>query len=1189
MSERRASVGAMSEYQIAAAPVQARALTLRRIITPVSTVALAILALTTVAAAFATVAAGWMAQQPQSNTLWVLGACVIGAAVFNTVGHLMWAGVVDRAEGRLRSDLLTAALDQPLADLTATAVGEVLDRVDDDTRAVGFLTRRQLWGIAGTAFGLVPMYVVAGITWTPAWLVFPVLLGIAILVARPLLPVITKAKVAEEAAWTENAAAFEEAVAARDDLRTSLGQPFAVRRLAELSAAAHARLADVLKAETKMIRRVGVMLSALLGAVVIVGVALATADQMPLAQLVTLFLITSGFVGSVSNFINQLPDIQEGLGAVLRIRQMLDVAPEPVGGAAVPTGPLSLEVRGLNFRYAEGSFGLKDVNLTVPAGQTVALVGRTGSGKTTLASMLSRAVEPPPGAVFLGGVDVTSLDLTQLRATIGVVTQRTELVLGTLRENITLFGDPVPGLVEAAVDELGLTDWVASLPDGLETMLGPGGTKLSAGEEQLVAFARLLVRNVQVVVLDEATARMDPLTEARVVAAADRLLSGRTGVLVAHRLSTIERADLVAVLDAGAVAQFGPQTALSVEEGPFKELLRAGGVQVAQADRRPFGGVSNSVRTAPGDSGSGTSATAIGGQRRVGDPPPVRTPRKGPGFAITVLRETLVKPWWGIGGAIGFTLTNLFAAQGAITGFWWGRVVEGVSLGHDVRLLTGLMVSMLLITSFALAYAVRVYPHWWVEILFRVRMAVMRGQIQARRLPPTPPGEIVGRTMDGDRFVRYADRWIDFSNGLIIVAITAILGRSWQAGAVLLAVMVISALAATAGRRVAGRSVTRSSETRALFGRALVSCLDAARTLKLAARIPQAHAHLQKVDSGRIKAAIFEHRVQAVLDGVPIVMIQVGLVTAWWLHLAGQLTLPTTLMVASAVAGFGWFGIVAGAVVTEAPGTRAWLKAVTAYADGADLTRAPEGVDFFAGTAPAAALPEPGVGLTELTLRGFSARHDDGTIGVEGVDLTVKRGELVLLLGQVGSGKSSLLGALAGLIHYDGDLAWNGEVVADPETFLRPQRVALVSQVPRVMSGTFADNVRLDFADRSLEGPLEAARMVRDVDDAGGVDAMVGHRGVRLSGGQVQRLALARALATDSDLLLADDVSSALDASTEIELWDSLRARGTTVLGSTSKKAALARADRVVVLENGTIAASGLWRDLAEEWGHLAG
>src|SRR5690606_27709724 len=242
---------------------------------------------------------------------------------------------------------------------------------------------------------------------------------------------------------------------------------------------------------------------------------------------------------------------------------------------ALPISILGLQVRDLTFSYAEGSFALRGVDLAVPAGQTIALVGRSGSGKSTLASLLSRAVEPPRGAVFIGGVDVRDIDLQRLRSAVGVVTQRTEILAGTVADNITLFGDHDRVEVEAAVEELGLTSWVAGLPDGLDTLLGPGGTSLSAGEEQLVAFARLLVRDVQLVVLDEATARMDPLTEARVVAASERLLRGRTGVLIAHRLGTIERAGLVAVLDHGRVVQHGARPALARTPGPFRALLDA--------------------------------------------------------------------------------------------------------------------------------------------------------------------------------------------------------------------------------------------------------------------------------------------------------------------------------------------------------------------------------------------------------------------------------------------------------------------------------------------------------------------------------------------------------------------------------------------------------------------------------------
>ena len=262
--------------------------------------------------------------------------------------------------------------------------------------------------------------------------------------------------------------------------------------------------------------------------------------------------------------------------------------------------------------------------------------------------------------MFLGGVDVLDLDLQSLRSAVGVVTQRTEILAGTLAENIALFDDVPRARVEAAVAELGLDGWVAGLPDGLDTLLGPGGTTLSAGEEQLVAFARLLVRDVSVVVLDEATARMDPVTEAHVVRAADRLLAGRTGLLVAHRLSTTERAEQVAVLDAGRVVQHGPRAQLAAEAGPFR---------VAAARRRPTSDRGRRRRS--------PASSQVGTARRVGTPPAEPDPRsRSRGWPGRRPRRC----WSSRSGACSSVGASSWprrscGAFGAVTGWIWGHLV----------------------------------------------------------------------------------------------------------------------------------------------------------------------------------------------------------------------------------------------------------------------------------------------------------------------------------------------------------------------------------------------------------------------------------------------------------------------------------------------------------------------------------
>src|SRR3954449_9222385 len=1161
-----------------------RSVDARRLRSPLAVTALAASAVGAVGVTLGTVVAGRLAEHPSRGLVWLLALCVIGAAVVDTAGKVAWVGHSDRAEGRLREDLLRAALRQPLSALNEQAVGEVLDRVDDDTHEVGNLVRWQIWMLARALFGTLPMWLVAGITWWPAFALFPVLAIATWFAIRSLLGEISRRKVVEEMAWTDHAAVLEEGIAGRDDLRTSLGQAHVVRRVARLSADVHAKFRGGVDVESRLVRRAGVLLHAMLAGIAVAGVALASGGNLSVAQVVTLFLVTSTFVGQIAMVSYHLPDLQAGLGAIIRLRQMLAVPPEPEGGGALPEGPLDLELRGLDFSYGEGTFALQRIDLRVPAGHTVALVGRTGSGKSTLAALVSRAMEPPRGTVLLGGADVRDLDLQDLRRAVGVVTQRTEILAGTLAENITLFAELPRSRVQAAVVELGLDGWVDGLPDGLDTLLGPGGTSLSAGEEQLVAFARLLIRDVRVVVLDEATARMDPLTERRVVAAADRLLAARTGILVAHRLSTIERAPLVAVLDRGRVVQQGTRTELAVAPGPFRDLLEAS--RTDQGHDLPAGAGMDAKGVVAAEL-SEADHNGVGARRRSGPRPAIDDVGTGPSLARGIAHALAVRPSWGVLGAGLFLLVSLIGAQGAVTGLLWGRVVEDLQRGGSPAWLTCAVVVSLLAAPVMLANAFWRYPRWWVEVMLRARMAVLYGQTRQRRLARTPPGEVVARSMDADRYARYADRWVDFLNGLIIASVTALLAGTWMAGAVLLAVMIASALASTLGRPIAGRSAAASSAARAGFGRALVSALDCARTVKLAAAVPEVHAHLRQVDSGRVTAAVREHRVQALLDGVPMVMVQCGVVASWAIYFWGGWSLAIALLVGNAVGGFDWFGRVAGMVVTEAPGTRAWQKEASRFAGGADLMDLPARVDLVSGDAPE---PEPvrRVPLERLELCGFSAMHDDGTIGVTNVDLTVEAGELVLLVGQVGSGKSSLLSALAGLIEHSGVLLWNRREVTDPQAFLRPGQVAHVAQVPRVLSGSFSDNVLLGHR-RGVDDPVSAARLGRDIEDAGGKDALVGHRGVRLSGGQVQRLALARALATDAELLLADDVSSALDAATEIELWRALRERRATVIGATSKRAALAQADRVVVLVDGEVAATGPWQHIAPAWSHLAG
>ena len=222
--------------------VPTRRITLGRLRGAVTWWCIAAAAVAAVGYAVGTVIAGRLAVHPTGALVALLALMVIGGAILDTAGRAGWAGVCDRAEGRLRGDLLSAALNQPLSALSETAVGEILDRVDDDTHELGMLLRRMAWDLVRTGLRMLPMWVVAGLTWSPAWILFPVTAALTAAAIRGPAAEVSRLKVEEEVAWTDHAAVMEEGVAARDDLRSSLGQAYLIRRCAELSAAVHRRV-----------------------------------------------------------------------------------------------------------------------------------------------------------------------------------------------------------------------------------------------------------------------------------------------------------------------------------------------------------------------------------------------------------------------------------------------------------------------------------------------------------------------------------------------------------------------------------------------------------------------------------------------------------------------------------------------------------------------------------------------------------------------------------------------------------------------------------------------------------------------------------------------------------------------------------------------------------------------------------
>lgn len=285
----------------------------------------------------------------------------------------------------------------------------------------------------------------------------------------------------------------------------------------------------------------------------------------------------------------QLQELQRAAAGAGRMRKLLDTRPAlgSSGRAPLPAGPLSVDFEGVEFCYADARSGetpqsaperpvLRDVSLTISPGQVVGLVGHTGSGKTTLARLALRLCDPTRGVVRVGGVDLRDVDPAQLRRRVAVVTQEVQLFTASVRDNLTLFdaAPPDAALVDL-LDGLGLGGWLRALPAGLDTVLGEDAQP-SAGQAQLLGLGRAFLRDPGLLLLDEASSRVDPATAALVERALDRLLTSRTAMVIAHRLRAVERADVVIVLECGRIAEAGARDALAADPASrFSALLRA--------------------------------------------------------------------------------------------------------------------------------------------------------------------------------------------------------------------------------------------------------------------------------------------------------------------------------------------------------------------------------------------------------------------------------------------------------------------------------------------------------------------------------------------------------------------------------------------------------------------------------------
>ncbi|MFO8150536.1 MAG: ABC transporter ATP-binding protein [Trueperaceae bacterium] len=541
------------------------------------------------------VAAGTLAEGAGAALVGLAGvflAVALGTQLLGGAATVLGAAVGWTATNLLRRDLLEHCLALDMTFHSARTSGEMIERIDGDVTALSDFFAQFAVRVIGGLLLLAGILVVLWLenAWIGLALTVFTLLEVAVMVA--LREVAVPATTREREAAAQVFGFVEERLTGIQDVRANGGGAHALHRFIH---AMRTFFHDVRRA---WMARSVVWLSSyglfVLGMLVTIGssIQLVMAGAITLGTAYMVFQYLIMLQSPIEQITQQMQLLQRAGASVGRVDELLRersrlTVVDGEHARRLPDGPLEVRFEGVTFRYhdaePDADPNLQGIDLVVPAGHHLGLLGRTGSGKTTLTRLLFRFYDPLEGSVRLGGVDAREVPLPELRRRVGLVTQEVQLFQASVRDNLSFFDDTVPDeRLIGALHEVGLGAWFDGLPQGLDTPVRAGGASLSAGEAQLLALARVFLADPGLVVLDEPSSRLDPVTEQRLERALERLLRGRTAVIIAHRLETVERVDAVAIMSDARLIEHGPRAVLAAD--PHSRYARLRRVALGLAD-----------------------------------------------------------------------------------------------------------------------------------------------------------------------------------------------------------------------------------------------------------------------------------------------------------------------------------------------------------------------------------------------------------------------------------------------------------------------------------------------------------------------------------------------------------------------------------------------------------------------------
>ncbi|GIP37121.1 ABC transporter ATP-binding protein [Paenibacillus sp. J31TS4] len=485
-----------------------------------------------------------------------------------------------RATNRLRGDLLKHLLRLDMRFHNKKTPGEMIERVDGDVTNMSNFFAMFIVQIVGS---FVLLAGILGFMFTvnvPIALVMTVFTCLAIAAMVVIRNLGVRATKEEREASARLLGFVEERIAGIEDVQTSGSVPYIMNRF-------HRAMRRVFQTGLKawLLRVIPwnttvVLFAVAVTAVLLMGVREYLDGTVSLGMLYLIYQYTQMLNDPIEQLGNQMQEFQRAKSGLQRSGELLATRTEILEGTGdtLPDGPLSLDFDEVRFSYNPGKPVLHDITFSLRPGERLGIVGRTGSGKSSISRLLLRLYNLDSGTIRVGGVDIRTLRLEALYRRVGMVTQDVQLFDGSLRDNLTLFNPDVSDeRILETTERLGLRQWIDAMPNGLDSHLSAGGSSLSAGEAQLFALTRVFLTQPSLVILDEPSSRLDAATEAALQVAVDQLLAQCTGIVIAHRLSTLEKVDRILVLGGGRILECGPREKLANDpDSHYGKLLRTG-------------------------------------------------------------------------------------------------------------------------------------------------------------------------------------------------------------------------------------------------------------------------------------------------------------------------------------------------------------------------------------------------------------------------------------------------------------------------------------------------------------------------------------------------------------------------------------------------------------------------------------